>query len=176
MGRGGEVVQRQQRAVLGQGGGIGGEHVKGCAAQLPSLQRLIQIVLVDDLPTRGVYEDGRWLEMVEQCAVDHILRLGIQMHADGHQIGLLQQRLQRIHLLDAAAGSLLRRNKGVVSHHLHAKGGGHHVRYHLGDITHADKPQRLAGDLCTLHFRWSDAGKRSLTHPYIGAIEVSTHF
>ena len=114
--------------------------------------------------------------MIKQISVDHVFRLRIQMYTDGHQIRLFQQGFQRIRLFDTAAGCFLCGDKRIIPYYLHAKGGGHHMRYHLRNISHANESQRLTGDLSTLHFRRGNAGKRSPTHPCIGAIEVSTHF
>ena len=102
------------------GGGLGGEHVDGGAADAALADGLGEGVLVDHAAARHVDDPQARLGEGEQLLADHAERLGGLHHVQGEEVGHPHELLEAEQLDVDLAGSL-GGDEGVVGHDLHRR-------------------------------------------------------
>ena len=128
--------------VHGQEGVVGGarllpHNVHGGACQLALRQRLHHGLLVNDLGSGGVDEQGALLHLGKPRAVDHAHGGGQHRQMHGDDVTLRQNLLQRA-VFGAIGGKVLWRAEGVIGQHPHGKACGD-PRDPLGHSAEADE-------------------------------------
>ena len=124
------------------------EDVDGGPGDHAALDRLVQRLLVHERPARGIHEVGARLHARELRAADQAARLLVQRRVQRHEVGLLQQRLERDQL-DADRGRALVGDERVVGDHAHLE-GARTLRHPRADAPEADDAERVPGQLDAL--------------------------
>ena len=135
----------------GVGGGLVREDVDGGAAHVADADGLGEGVLVDDPASGDVDDADARLGPRQQVLVDEADGLGRLGDVEGHEVGHLDQPLERQEV-DAQVLGPLRRHERVVRHQLHAEAEGA-LRHQLADAAQADDAEGLAGQLDALPLR-----------------------
>ena len=128
--------------------GLLAEHVDRGAGDHAALDRLVQRLLVHERAARGVDEVGARLHARELLAADQPARLLVQRGVQRHEVGLLQQRLERDQL-DADRGGALAGDERVVGDDAHLE-GARTLGHARADAPEADDAERVPGQFDAL--------------------------
>ncbi|MCY1210298.1 hypothetical protein D9M72_219820 [compost metagenome] len=120
--------------------GFGGEHVQRGAGQVAGFQGGVQRVDVHHRAARGVDQNGAAAHAPDGCGVHDLFGGLAARHVQGHDVGLLQQIVQR-----PGGAGVAQRQLGldVVVDHAHAQAFGQRADLRA-DIAVAHDAQRLA--------------------------------
>ena len=88
-----QVRRAEQRVVAGQR--LGSVTSSAAPAISPSLSALLERLRVDHRPARGVHEVGGRLHPCERLRADQPARLRRERAVEGHEVGALEQLLER---------------------------------------------------------------------------------
>ena len=136
------IIHPEQHIV---GCRLGFKHIQRRTGNMPGAKRGCQCQLVNQPAARAVDDPDTLFCPVQRICGQDIPRLVRQRCMQADEIGICQQLVQ-IDLLDTCLTRMFRGHKRVKSDHLHAQPAGA-VGNDAANISAADQPQRLAGDL-----------------------------